>query len=362
MPLQSLALGNNQLIERVYPQPPHNFRTEFMRDRDRIVHSQAFRRMEYKTQVIMNLVGDNFRTRLTHSLEVSQISRTLARVLDLNEDYAETIALGHDMGHTPFGHLGEKILKKLTKKHGGNGFEHNQQTLRIVEHLENRYPQHPGLNLTLATRIGLNKHSKIQGDYTQPLESSLVNTCDEMAYLNHDTDDGIETGLLDPEQLQELALWREFWLKAVKNHPKTSAAILARYTIRNIINYLAEDLIENSTNTIKESGISSFEDLMAYQKDLDHSALINYSQSIKAELASVKKFHFKNLYNHPQVLAQNKNSEEAMEKVFYWYYDDPGRLPSRYYESEANTPVLQAICDCIASQTDRKIYQLADSI
>ena len=362
MPLQPLALKNYELTDRVYPQSPHSFRTEFMRDRDRIVHSQAFRRMEYKTQVLMNLVGDNFRTRLTHSLEVSQISRTLARVLELNEDYAETIALGHDMGHTPFGHLGEKVLRKLTKKHGGNGFEHNQQTLRIVEKLESRYPQHPGLNLTKATRIGLNKHTKVQGAYTHPLESSLVNTCDEMAYLNHDTDDGLETKLLDPEQLQELGLWREFWKKALKNFPDTSVAVLARYTIRNMINHLAEDLVKRSIENISNSGVSTFNELMLYQQNMENQALIGYSPGIKLELAAMKKFHFQNLYNHPKVLAQNKQSEEAMEKVFYWYYEDHARLSPKYKKDEINENHLQAICDCIASKTDRKIYQLANSI
>lgn len=360
--LAPYALADNKLIQRVYPQPPHVFRTEFMRDRDRIVHSQAFRRMEYKTQVFMNLVGDNFRTRLTHSLEVSQISRTLARTLNLNEDYAETIALGHDMGHPPFGHMGEKVLRKLMRQHGEDGFEHNQQTLRIIEHLEQRYPQHPGLNLTLATRLGLNKHKSIQDELTHPLESSLVNICDEMAYLNHDTDDGLEIGLLTVDQMCEIDLWHEHWQKAKNDFPRGKLSTLSRYTIRNLINFLAENLIENTRNAITESGILSFEDLMKYQAIPTNKPLVKYSADIKASLTRVKKFHFKNLYNHPQVTEQNEISAASMKKVFLYFQENISELPELFQNISSESGPLRATCDFIASMTDRLIFKLAAKI
>ena len=252
---------------RRYPEPEHPFRSPFQRDRDRIIHSRAFRRLEYKTQVFVNHEGDHFRTRLTHSIEVSQVARTVASALGLNSTMAEALSLSHDLGHTPFGHLGEEVLHYLMKDHGG--FNHNRQSLRIVEHLEDRYPEFAGLNLTYEIREGIAKHSgncdpALAPEYAEyhpeeqpPLEAQMIDMCDEIAYQHHDVDDGIESGLLDARFLADnIPLWGEPYGDALRRYPAAAARQQVTVALRRMIDALVTDLVESSRAAISASGVN----------------------------------------------------------------------------------------------------------
>jgi len=346
---------------RTYPQNEHPLRTVFQRDRDRIVHSAAFRRLEYKTQVFIPHERDHFRTRLTHTIEVAQIARTLARNLRLNEDLAEAIALVHDLGHTPFGHSGEDVLTELLKDVGG--FNHNRQSLRIVDLLEQRYPEHPGLNLTYEVREGIVKHEtsvKIElpefADSKQPtLEASLVDLADEIAYNAHDIDDGLSSGIVTFDAIRERPFWTFFGLDR-----ETSFAHLKpdqqRYAlVRRLIDRVATDLINETRRRIDQFGI----------RDLDsirHSdqKVAGFSEEMDTVVHDLKDFLFVNLYRHARLKALSERARTIMEAIFEALSRHPETLPERFREMLLTETPEIVIADYIAGMTDRfaeKVYE-----
>lgn len=332
-------------------------RGEFQRDRDRIVHCTAFRRLEYKTQVFVNHEGDLFRTRLTHSIEVAQITRTIARALNLNEDLAEAVALAHDLGHTPFGHAGQDALNACMKDLGG--FEHNLQSLRIVDLLEESYADFNGLNLMHETREGILKHCSpknaqrlgdvgerfLQG--RQPsLEAQLANLADEIAYNNHDVDDGLRSGLITLEQLQDVPVFARQRRVVEAAYPGIAGRKLIHETVRRMINLMAVDLIEQTRGNIAAHGVATLDDV--------HRALrlVAYSEAMLPELRTLKVFLRENLYHHYQVLRMTDKARRIIQDLFGAFMNDPRLLPPQYQVmARADTP--RAIADYIAGMTDR---------
>jgi len=342
------AVSVDSFSKRKYQEESHPYRSDFQRDRDRIVHSKAFRRLEYKTQVFVNHLGDNFRTRLTHSIEVSQLARTVARSLKLNEDLTETIALAHDLGHPPFGHAGERSLHRLMKPHGG--FDHNEQTLRVVEVLEKRYPDFDGLNLTEATLMGLQKHKRIKG-LNHTLEASIVDICDEIAYNNHDLDDGIESGILNLSKLNEIEIWNDVWAEAKKSHINAGEKSLIRQTIRMLINKMVTDLIENMLDNIQKYKIKKLEDVLNFKSDTEKLCSFTYDTSIK--ISRLKKHLHKNLYRHPEVEKMNSRAEEVIQRIFNFLVKSPHAMPGEYQERLDSDGLYRVVADFIAGMTDR---------
>ena len=342
-------------------------RSEFQRDRDRIVHCTAFRRLEYKTQVFVNHEGDLFRTRLTHSLEVGQIARSIARALHLNEDLAEAISLSHDLGHTPFGHAGQDSLNASMKEYGG--FEHNLQSLRTVDLLEERYGAFDGLNLTHETREGILKHCSIRNaqalgelgqrfiDKTQPsLEAQVCNLADEIAYNNHDVDDGLRSGLISLEQIEGVALFARHASEARRDYPELSGRRLIHETTRRMINSQVLDLIEASSASIAAVAPTSLADI--------HQAppLIGFSPSMAAENRELKGFLRNNLYQHYQVLRMTSKADRIISDLFRAFMGDPRLLPPQYQVRAAgpapdvpwgSDAKARTVADYIAGMTDR---------
>lgn len=349
----ALAAAGNFFESRAYPEVAHPLRNEFQRDRDRVVHSKYFRRLEYKTQVFVNHLGDNFRTRLTHSIEVSQVARTVARALKLNEDLTETVALAHDMGHPPFGHAGERALHAKMRDYGG--FDHNEQTLRIVTVLEERYPNFMGLNLTQGTLDSLRKHEHVPSG--QCFESQLVDICDEIAYNNHDIDDGLESGHLNLGQLDEVDLWRENFSLQMQKFPRVSQKILVRSTIRELVNQMVSDLIENSAAAIDKAGIKSFSEVLAYNANAKNAQLIRYSSAMDERVKQLKKFLFRNLYRHAEVVRMNERAHQILTRIFEFIENDPKMLPEDYHARLETTGTQRVIADFIAGMTDRYALQ-----
>ncbi len=342
---------------RQHAEPTPTARSEFQRDRDRVVHSTAFRRLEYKTQVFVNHEGDLFRTRLTHSIEVAQIARTLARALALNEDLAEAIALAHDLGHTPFGHAGQDALNACMADHGG--FEHNLQSLRTVDLLEERYGAFDGLNLTYETREGILKHCSpkkapelgelgrrfLEG--TQPsLEAQLCNLADEIGYNNHDVDDGLRSGLITAEQLEEAGIWTRHVAQVRREYPQIAGRRLIHETVRRMINTLAVDLIEETRGNLARAGVATLDDV--------HRAgpLAAFSGAMLAEHRELKHFLRVNLYQHYQVLRMTNKARRIIADLFGAFMDDPRLLPPQYQEM-ARRDKPRAIADYVAGMTDR---------
>src|SRR5579872_4739795 len=289
---------------RKYKEPPPEWRTEYQRDRDRVIHSRAFRRLEYKTQVFLNGTGDHLRTRLTHTMEVAAIARNIARALRLNEDLVETIALAHDLGHSPFGHKGEMVLNRLMKGHGG--FEHNRHSLRVVEELEQKYPLFPGLNLTWEVREGLVKHHT---SYDHPgqrkgfearsssLEAQVANLSDEITYYSHDLDDGLDSGLLSEKQLnRDVRIWREASRTVVRQYGKLPDECRRYFTIRCIIDLQVRDVVETTEERILKAGVKSADDVRLQSK-----ALVQYSLARRALNLELRDYLYKNLYYNPVV-------------------------------------------------------------
>jgi dGTPase len=351
---------------RLHAEAPPQARTEFQRDRDRIIHSTAFRRLEYKTQVFVNHEGDLFRTRLTHSIEVAQIARSVARALRLNDDLAEAIALAHDLGHTPFGHAGQEALDDCMKDHGG--FEHNLQSLRTVEVLEERYGAFDGLNLMYETREGILKHcppakARLLGelgrrfleDRRPSLEAQLTNIADEIAYNNHDVDDGLRSGLIDEATIESVALYARHAAAARAEFPAIAGRRLIHETVRRMIGALVEDLLEESTRRIREAGVASLDDVRAAP------ALIGFSPAMQAENRELKVFLRENLYRHYQVLRMTNKARRIIGELFAAFMDDPRLLPPQYQamaQGEGAAPLLgdsraRAVADYIAGMTDR---------
>lgn len=335
---------------REYPEKEHELRTAFQRDRDRIIHSTAFRRLQYKTQVFVNHEGDHYRTRLTHTLETCQITRTISRALKLNEDLAEAIALAHDLGHGPFGHAGEWALQELMKDHGG--FEHNVQCLRIVEKLEESYPEFPGLNLTFETREGLKKHPEhFYRDRTKrfrSLEADVVDLADEIAYCSHDLDDGLRSELIHEEQVGPLHLWKEALQYIRKRYTNLSAVQKKRLAIRLIINRLVMGVIEASQNEIRKWGIESPKDLQKLRRPL-----IVFSADIQSQKNEIKKFLYKNLYQHYRVVRMTDKAQRFLKALFQVYLQKPEQLSPEILRHRKEEGIRRVICDYLAGMTDR---------
>jgi dGTPase len=356
---------------RRHPEPPAPTRTEFQRDRDRIVHSTAFRRLVYKTQVFLNHEGDLFRTRLTHSLEVAQLGRSIARALGLNEDLVEAIALAHDLGHTPFGHAGQDVLNECMAGHGG--FEHNLQSLRVVDELEERYPAYDGLNLTFETREGILKHcsrahaqaieAREPGgvarrflDRTQPsLEAQLCNLADEIAYNAHDIDDGVRSGLITLEQLAAVPLFEDYRQQALREHPQlaepTSGRRLLYETIRRMLSAQVYDVIDASAAALRASGANSV------QAVRELPPLLCFSAPMRQASLQLKRFLFQNLYRHPQVMQTTNQARQVIRELFACYRSAPQEMQpgfaARAQRATDESALLRVVADYIAGMTDR---------
>jgi len=334
-------------------------RNEFQRDRDRIVHSTAFRRLEYKTQVFVNHEGDLYRTRLTHSIEVAQIGRSLARSLALNEDLTEAITLAHDLGHTPFGHAGQDALHACMRSHGG--FEHNLQSLRVVDLLETRYAAFDGLNLTFETREGILKHCSLTnarklGELGQrflrkqqpSLEAQIANIADEVAYNNHDVDDGLRSGLLTLDQLQGVSAFARHLAIVRERYPGLVDRRLVHETVRRMINALITDLITTSRENIRRARIRSIADVRACRRPL-----ICFSKEMTVEQQALKQFLRRNLYQHFLVARMANKARRIVTDLFGAFQDDPKMLPPQYGFASGGQPLERAIADYIAGMTDR---------
>ena len=333
-------------------------RPAFERDRDRIIHCAAFRRLEYKTQVFVNHEGDYYRTRLTHSLEVAQIGRGIARRLRLNEDLVETLALSHDLGHTPFGHTGEEVLNRLMSPYGG--FEHNRQSLRIVENLEERYPHFNGLNLSWEAREGIIKHSS---DYDLPdgsgfeeycpglrptLEAQIIDLADEIAYNNHDIDDGLKAGYLEPKSLMGVEIWAETYAKVAVKYPSLPEDRQVLQTISHLIGFLILDLVKQTQTNIDAAGIHSLEDVRHQSANL-----VKLSPDTAARNRELKGFLYKNLYRHYKVERMRIKAERFLTMLFNNYLQNPTLLPASYQEKYELYGRERVVCDYIAGMTDR---------
>jgi len=364
--LHPYAASDSQSSGRLFSEPRPDYRSEYQRDRDRIVHSAAFRRLEYKTQVFVNHEGDMFRTRLTHSIEVAQIGRSIARVLGINEDLTESIALAHDLGHTPFGHAGQDALNQCMKDFGG--FEHNLQSLRVVDDLEERYAEFSGLNLTFETREGILKHCSRQRaaelgavgqrflDDRQPgLEAQLVNLADGIAYNNHDVDDGLRSGLLSIEQLSEIHLFQEQYDIVNASYPTLPQRRVIHEVVRRMINCQVTDLIETSTARIAELAPQTLVDVRNAGRPL-----IGFSEEMSEHNQRLKRFLRNHLYQHYKVRRMSTKAGRIISSLFRAFIEDPRLLPPDYFDRMsllAQTPdgadQARIVADYIAGMTDR---------
>jgi len=352
--LSSASLG------RKYDEKPCPFRPCYYRDVGRIVHSTGFRLLEYKTQVFVNHEGDYYRTRLTHSLEVAQISRGLARILQLNEDLAETIALAHDLGHTPFGHPGETAMNEIMKDNGG--FEHNIQSYRVVTELEDRYPDFKGLNLSYEVLEGILKHVT---DYDKPtpikdfkyvgyptLEAQIVNSADQIAFMNHDLDDGIHWGMLSVESLKDVPLWEETYREVQKALPHATSRIQRCKTISSLINKLITDLQAETKKRIQDVNIKTLDDVRQKGKNI-----VSFSDKMKKKTKEAKDFLFKNVYRHPQVVEMADRAGQIINDLYNKYLENPELLPEKFYKRFKEEGSSRHISDYIAGMTDRFALQ-----
>jgi dGTPase len=364
--LAPYAQRSGESAGRHYPLPRHPYRTEFQRDRARIIHSRAFRRLEYKTQVFRNDTGDHLRTRLTHTIEVASISRTIARALSLNEDLAEAIALAHDLGHAPFGHPGEETLNRLMQGHGG--FDHNEQSLRIVELIESDYPEAPGLNLSFEVIEGLRKHqlffeppprhasskgSPAGGRYTSPtLEAQIANLADEITYHSHDLDDGLDSGFVRVGQLTDLAIWRTALAEVAARHPDLPEHGSQAAVIRRVIDRQVEDVIATSDARIEAANVRSVADVR-----LQPTPLISYSPELLAANRELRSFLYPNLYYHPEVRGANDRGCALLAEVFADYLAAPEKLGEAASRRLKTQGLHRTVCDYLAGMTDRYLFE-----
>jgi dGTPase len=344
---------------RRWPEPSHRYRNDYARDRGRVTHSRAFRRLEAKTQVFTARYSDHFRNRLTHTLEVAQIARTVAGGLELNTDLAEALALVHDIGHPPFGHAGEHRLEQLLRPFGGH-FDHNLHALRIVESFEQSYPGFPGLNLTFEVREGIIKHSRDYSaavfpelaeyrlDLRPPLEAQLIDFVDEIAYNVADLDDGFEARLLDLDMLRaELPAFMESYAAIERLYPLARTRPKFSEAIKCILDHLATDLIENTRAQVLASGARSVEEIRGAGR-----RLAGFSKAQAAVSASLKEFLLRRLYNHPAIVEERERSVEALEQLFRYYLDHPEAMPGYFSEQAKQEPRHRVVCDYIAGMTD----------
>lgn len=356
--LTPYALHTKSTRGREHPEPEHPTRTPYQRDRDRIVHCRAFRRLEYKTQVFIIHEGDHYRTRLTHTMEVAMISRSIARALRLNEDLTEAIALAHDVGHPPFGHSGEKALQELMEEYGG--FEHNLQSLRIVEELETKYPIFHGLNLTWEVREGISKHKStydkpIQGRFEPTkqatLEAQIVNVADEIAYNTHDLDDGLESGFITYNDLKDIAVWQDAYKEICKKYPKTSDEIKRYYTIRSLIDQQVTETLNYTRENIKEHNINSVDDVRNAPGEI-----LSFSPELKKKNELLKEFLYNNLYTHYHVNRMNHKAYMVLKELFKTYVNNPKLLAPSTRAKLKQYPLERVVCDYIAGMTDRYAF------
>ncbi len=349
---------------RVYPEPAPRFRSEYQRDRDRIVHSSAFRRLVYKTQVFVNHEGDLYRTRITHSLEVAQIARTIARTVRLNETLTEAICLAHDLGHTPFGHAGQDALNDRMREHGG--FEHNLQSLRVVDELEERYADFPGLNLTYECREGILKHCSVNDarrlgplgerfiKREQPgLEAQLANLADEIAYNNHDVDDGLRAGLIAIEELREAQLFRRQYDRMKEKHPDLGGRRLVHEVVRHMIDYVVTDLITATQTALAKASPANIDDVRRHS-----AALVGFSPQTREEHVELKRFLRAHVYQHYKVQRMTTKAKRLVRELFDAFMEDVNLMPPEHSAtalaaSDGEAGKARAVADYIAGMTDR---------
>ncbi len=338
---------------RIYPESESAYRTAYQKDRDRVIHTSAFRRLEYKTQVFVNYEGDYYRTRLTHTLEVAQVGKAISRALGLNEDLAETIALAHDLGHPPFGHAGESTLNRLAKEAGG--FDHNKQSLRIVTKLERRYPDFPGLNLTWETLEGIMKHeteydvpdSEWEPDKRPSLEAQVVNAADELAYNAHDLDDGLRSGHLQPAQIYEVPVIGRL-MDELAIDPRTFDRN-QRYTlIRELLGLMIEDTIRATHDAIRSAGVETLEDV----RDAE-APLVSNSAQLAPQLRELKSFLYHNFYFHYRLIRMTRKADSILQSLFDAYIDTPQMLPPHVQENVGERGLVRSVTDYISGMTDR---------
>jgi dGTPase len=352
--LASYGVRSKDTKGRAYLDNEPDYRTAFQRDRDRVLHTTAFRRLEYKTQVFINFEGDYFRTRLTHTLEVAQIGRTIARTLGANEDLVEAICLAHDLGHSPFGHAGEYTLRKLMKDYGG--FDHNKQSLRIVTELEQRYPEFPGLNLTWEVREGMVKHES-EYDITDArdygpdlrgnLETQICNVADELAYTTHDLDDGLRSGMITPQMMDGIALW-EIMVSTYNWHGATLQEMERHRMIRHLVGLMVTDMVTATDKRLKESGVKSALDI----QKLPYNTL-GYGEEMQRRNRELKDFLYNKLYRHYRVVRMQVKAEHIITDLFDAYHAEPLTLPDHVQQWIPTRGLERTICDHIAGMTDR---------
>jgi dGTPase len=359
MQLASYAVDVRRSRGRRYPETVHSYRNDYARDRDRVVHSRAFRRLEAKTQVFTTRFSDHFRNRLTHTLEVTQIARTVAGVLGLNPDLTEALALVHDIGHPPFGHAGEKQLDKRMREHGSR-FNHNLHALRIVEQFEQRYLDHPGLNLTFEVREGIIKHSR---DYSAaefpelaeylleerpPLEAQLIDLVDEIAYNTADLDDGFEARLLDLQQLrEEVPVFEAAFHEVDRTHPDGLQKLKFNEALKRVLDRVATDLIEHTRAQLEASGAKSVDDIRRLPK-----RLASFSSQMAEQNGRLKRFLFSHLYSHPAIADDRSRSITALDELFQFFLEHPERMPEHYARLAKEEPPHLIVCDYVAGMTD----------
>jgi dGTPase len=358
--LVAWAMKEAQSRGRRYPEPPHAYRGEYARDRDRIIHARAFRRLESKTQVFTTRYSDHFRNRLTHTLEVAQIARTVAEALRLNTDLAEALALVHDIGHPPFGHAGERRLDALMREHGGS-FDHNLHALRIVEQFEQRFPAHPGLNLTYEVREGIIKHSRDYSaerfpdlreyllDQRPPLEAQLIDRVDEIAYNTADLDDALEAELLDLDLLlRESPAFSESFAQVNSFFPEAPRRTQFNEALKRVLDYLATDLISETRRLVEEHGARSSSEVRYAP-----IRLAQFSKKAADDNAALKKFLFTHIYDHPAIAEDRDRSVQCLEELFVFYLKTKGSMPPAHEELTVSAPRHIVVCDYIAGMTDQ---------
>jgi len=367
--LASCAMDVRRSRGRRFPEPPHPYRNDYARDRDRVVHSRAFRRLEAKTQVFSTRYSDHFRNRLTHTLEVAQVARTVAGALELNSDLAEALALVHDIGHPPFGHAGEKQLDARMREHGER-FDHNLHALRIVEQFEQRYLDFPGLNLTFEVREGIVKHShdysatefpelaEYMLDEHPPLEAQLIDLVDEIAYNTADLDDAFEARLLDFDLLRaEVPAFREAYADIDRRYPQGRRKLKFNEALKHLLDRLATDLIENTRHEVQASGVETVEDVRRYPR-----RLVGFSAGVERQDAALKRFLHAHVYSNRAIAEDRDRSVTALDALFRFFLDDPKRMPKQYAELAETGPRHRVVCDYIAGMTDhfllRQCYEL----
>ncbi len=362
--LASYAMRSEEGRGRRYPEPAHAYRNDFQRDRDRVVHSRAFRRLENKTQVFTRRRSDHFRNRLTHTIEVAQISRTIAYELGLNEDLVEALALVHDVGHPPFGHAGERILNAAMQEYG-EPFDHNLHALRTVEQFEQRYADFPGLNLTFEVREGIVKHSRDYGaaefpqleeyllDQRPPLEAQLIDLTDEIAYSTADLDDGVESRILTREQVRSgVPLFARLYEEVEERYPEAAEKLKFNEALKRVLDRLVSDLIVNSRKLTAQAGVQSVNDVRRFPR-----RLFEFSPEVDAERRQIKDFLYRNLYFSPVLERDKKQAEQVISEIFAFFIKQPQELPATYQEKARHEPLHRVVCDYVAGMTDLYIFE-----